>query len=96
MTVLRIEHPVSDYDAWKTLFDGDPADRRGSGVQEYRIFRPIDDMAYVAIELDFSSTAEAEAMLAKLQGVWDNALASGAVTRQPSGRILEMVEVGTP
>jgi hypothetical protein len=27
MYILRIEHPVSDYDAWKAAFDSDPIGR---------------------------------------------------------------------
>jgi hypothetical protein len=27
MHILRIEHPVPDYDAWKQAFDSDPLNR---------------------------------------------------------------------
>ena len=46
MTVLRVEHPITDYDTWKSAFDRDPADRKGSGVRRYRIYRPVDDPRY--------------------------------------------------
>lgn len=37
MFVLRIEHPVPDYEAWKRTFDRDPLGRSRSGVRRYRI-----------------------------------------------------------
>jgi hypothetical protein len=36
MHILRIEHPVPNYNAWKAAFDSDPIDREGSGVRRYR------------------------------------------------------------
>lgn len=50
MPVLRVEHSVSDYDAWKKLFDDDPVDRKGSGVQRYRVGRSVRDPAFVTID----------------------------------------------
>jgi len=32
MDVLRIEHPVRDYDGWKKAFDGDPAGSPACGA----------------------------------------------------------------
>ncbi len=46
MHILRIEHPVPDYDAWKEAFDSDPIGREPSGVRRYRILRPNDDPNY--------------------------------------------------
>jgi hypothetical protein len=40
MYILRIEHPVPDYDTWKASFDSDPIGRERSGVRRYRILRP--------------------------------------------------------
>ena len=31
MSILRIEHPVPDYAAWKEAFDADPVGRERSG-----------------------------------------------------------------
>jgi hypothetical protein len=55
MHVLRIEHPVPDYDRWKAAFDSDPADRERSGVRRYRILRTTDDPNYVMIDLKFDN-----------------------------------------
>ncbi len=90
MIVVRIEHPVADYDAWKGAFDADPADRRGSGVRRYRIFRAKDDPNSVMIDLEFDTEAEAEAMLASLRTVWDRV--QGTLISDPRGRIVEVVE----
>ena len=46
MHILRIEHPVPDYDAWKEAFDSNPISRGWSGVRRYRILRPTDDPNY--------------------------------------------------
>jgi hypothetical protein len=43
MPILRIEHPVADFDAWKAAFDGDPLGREQSGVRRYRVLRSVDD-----------------------------------------------------
>jgi len=92
MTVLRIEHAISDYDTWKAAFDRDPADRKGSGVRRYTIHRPVDDPLYVMIDLDFDGVSDAEAMLAKLHEVWQSAAAAPALGGTPGTRILEQVE----
>jgi len=33
MHILRIEHPVPNFDAWKKAFDSDPLGREQSGVR---------------------------------------------------------------
>ena len=43
MTILRIEHRIQNFDGWKKAFDGDPIDRKKSGVKRYRVCRPADD-----------------------------------------------------
>jgi hypothetical protein len=40
MHILRIEHPVPNFDTWKTAFDSDPIGRKQSGMHRYRILRP--------------------------------------------------------
>jgi hypothetical protein len=90
MIVVRIEHPVADYEAWKGAFDADPADRRGSGVRRYRIFRGKDDPNAVMVDLEFDTESEAEAMLASLRAVWDRV--QGTLISDPRGRIVDVVE----
>jgi hypothetical protein len=88
MHILRIEHPVPNYDAWKATFDSDPIDRKGSGVRRYRILRATDDPNYVMIDLEFDSASEAEAVHAALRGLWERV----DVMHSPQARIAEAVE----
>ncbi len=90
MHVLRIEHPVPDFDAWKEAFDSDPVGRKQSGMRSYRISRPTDDHTYVMIDLDFDGSSEAEAFLAKLRELW--ARVQGRIMESPRARIVEVVE----
>ena len=72
MVTLRIQHTVPSFEEWKKAFDSDPADRRGSGVFQYRIQRPVDDPHFVFIELDFETKEKAQALLEKMKTVWAN------------------------
>jgi hypothetical protein len=90
MPILRIEHPVPDFDGWKRAFDDDPAGRERSGVRRYRILRSMDDPNYVMIDLELDSKAEADALLAAMRRVW--ARVEGSVMRDPQARIVEVVE----
>ena len=91
MPILRIEHPVADFEAWKKTFDSDPFGRERSGVRRYRIFRGIDDPNYVTVDLDFDSSSEADAVHATLRGLWRRRVEEGLV-EGPRARILDAVE----
>lgn len=41
MYMLRIEHPVPNYEGWKQAFDSDPVGREKSGVRRYQILRLV-------------------------------------------------------
>ena len=88
MYILRIEHSLPDYDAWKAAFDSDPIGRERSGVRRYRILRATDDPNYVMIDLEFDSASEAEAVRAALS----DPTSSPEVTHGLRVRILEAVE----
>jgi hypothetical protein len=90
MAVLRLEHSVKSFDAWKHAFDNDPADRAGSGVRRYDVLRSVDDPDFVAIDLEFDTPGEAERFLEKVEQVW--AGRGGALVQAPRGRIFESVE----
>ena len=90
MYVLRIEHPVPDFAGWKKAFDGDPIGRERSGVRRYRVSRPIDDEKYVLVDLEFDTSAQAEALLAALRAVWGRV--EGKVITSPRARVVEAVE----
>jgi hypothetical protein len=86
--ILRIEHPVPNYDAWKEAFDSDPISRGQSGVRRYRILRPTDDPNYIMIDLEFDSASEAEAVHSALRELWSRV----GVMHSPQARIVEAVE----
>jgi hypothetical protein len=88
MHILRVEHAVPDFDAWKEAFDSDPIGREEGGVRRYRILRATDDPNRVMIDLEFDSSSEAEAFHAKLRDLWDRV----DVMRDPQARIVEAVE----
>jgi hypothetical protein len=90
MPILRIEHAVPDFNGWKRAFDGDPVDRKGSGVRRYQVLRSVDDPNYVMIDLEFDSLEDAEGLLNKMRGVWSGE--GRNVMRNPQARIVDTVE----
>ncbi len=90
MYILRIEHPVPDFNGWKKAFDSDPVGREKSGVRHYQILRPTDDPNYVMIDLEFDTAVQAEALLAAMRVVWGRV--EGTIMMNPKARIVEAVE----
>ncbi|HEX7102768.1 MAG TPA: hypothetical protein VF201_09000 [Nitrolancea sp.] len=90
MPILRIEHPVPNFDNWKAAFDSDPVGRKRLGVRRYRILRSIDEPNYVMIDLEFDTKGEAEALLSAMRAVWSRV--QGSVMSDPQARIVEVVE----
>ena len=90
MPVLRIQHEVPNYEGWKRAFDGDPMDRKESGVTRYQVSRAISDPNLVMIDLEFATAAETETMLERLRQLW--AGPGGAVMRNPQAWIVETIE----
>lgn len=90
MCLLRIEHPVPNFDTWKTAFDADPAGRERCGVRRYRVLRPTDDPNYVMVDLEFDSLSEAEAMQEALRELWSRVEVT--VMMNPRARLVEAVE----
>jgi hypothetical protein len=89
MTVLlRIEHPVADFDRWRRAFDSDPAGRERGGVQRYRVMRPSDDPRYALVDLEFKERETAERFLSQLRELWGRV----DVISDPRARIVELVE----
>jgi hypothetical protein len=87
-TILRIEHPVSDFERWRTAFDADPVGRDTHGVRRYRIMRATEDWNYVLIDLEFDDSRSAEAMLVALRQLW----ARVDVISDPRATIVELVD----
>ncbi|HEV7189008.1 MAG TPA: hypothetical protein VGN28_14025 [Blastococcus sp.] len=92
MTTLHIEHPVTDFIAWRTAFDGFAARRAQGGVTAERIQRPVDDDHYVLVDLDFPTRDHAERFRGFLESaVWASPDASPALAGTPQTRILQPV-----
>lgn len=86
--ILRVEHPVGDFDRWRQAFDSDPEDRERSGVLSYRIMRGCEDPNYVLIDLEFKAPKPAEAFLARLRQLWSRV----DVMHDPEARVVELIE----
>ena len=91
MSILRIEHPVPDYDKWKAVFDERGPDLRARfGARRYQVLRPADDPRYVMIDLEFDGQREAQAFLAAMREVWGHS--GHDVSSDQRARIVEAVE----
>lgn len=86
--ILRIEHPVADFDRWHEAFRSDPVGRERGGVQRYRIMRSGEDPNDVLIDLELDTPQLAEEFLEGLRRLWERV----DVIRDPSARIVELVE----
>ena len=93
MTTLHIEHPITDFTTWKAAFDRVAPIREQSGVLHHRVQQPVGEPHYVVVDLDFGTTAEADAFLTFLQTkIWSTSENSPALAGTPQTKILESVE----
>lgn len=93
MTTLHIEHAITDYGTWKAAFDRFAPARTQAGVHGHRILRPVDDPAYLVIDLDFATEQEATAFLDFLRGrVWASPDNAPALVGSPRTRIFDTLE----
>lgn len=91
MSVLHIEHRISDFETWKLAFDAFSTRRRIAGVSHERVCQPVEDPHYVLIDLDFSTTEQAYAFLDFLrQDVWSSSANAPALVGPPTGRVLDV------
>lgn len=89
MASLHIEHPITDYPAWRGAFDRFAPARERAGVRGERVQQPVDDARYVVVDLDFDTVAAAEEFLTFLRTtVWASREASPALAGEPQARIL--------
>ncbi|MER5295277.1 hypothetical protein ABT382_24890 [Streptomyces pharetrae] len=93
MPTLHIEHPITDFDTWKSAFDRFAPARESAGVRHHRVQRPVDDPAYIVVDLDFDEVADAERFLGFLQTkVWSSSETAPALAGAPRTRILKTDE----
>jgi hypothetical protein len=90
MTTLHIEHRITDLNVWLAAFDRLAAARANAGVQAQRVLHPVDDPSYIVVDLDFTTTDEAERFLAFLQNnVWSCAANSPTLDGPPQTKLLQ-------
>lgn len=90
MYVVRIAHPVRDFDTWRKAFDSDPIDRKKIGVRRYHVLRSTDESNEVMVDLELDTLEQAENALVALQNLWKRI--PGDLVMSPQARILEMIE----
>jgi hypothetical protein len=90
MFTLQISYPVRDYEAFKKVFDTDPAGRAASGARSVRLFRDAEEQNSVAVLLDFDTKDAANGFLERLRSeVWAKPEVGQLMTAAPTARILE-------
>ena len=93
MATLRIDLEVKDYGLWRTAFGRDAGGRERHGARRHRIFQAAGDEHRVSLDIDFSTTSEAQRFLTVLrEQVWPSPDKSPAKVGAPSARIIELVE----
>ena len=94
MATLHIEHPITDFGTWNAAFARFADARQHAGVRGQRVLRPVDDPAYVVVDLDFDTVEEAERFLGFLRAnVWASAQSAPALAGEPQARVLEAAPV---
>lgn len=90
---LHIEHPVSDFDAWKRVFDGFHDFRAAHHVRSFRVGRRVGAESDVTIDLVFDGVdAAATFHQALKEHVWSRQQATGLLDGAPSAAILNLVD----
>ena len=58
MVRMFVRHPVTDYDAWRKVYDA--FDRGSLGVRQHAVYRSVDDSNDITVWHDFDDRATAE------------------------------------
>jgi hypothetical protein len=91
--VLRVEHPVADYEQWKHEgFDRDPIGRARAGVRRYRVLRAGERPALVAVELEFDDRSAAESFAVALEEMWSRVRERFGWRELPQAQLFELAE----
>ena len=90
MTTLHIEHPITDLDTWLVAFDRMADARLHAGVTAQRVLHPVGDPNYIFVDLDFTTTEEAQRFLGFLESkVWSSNDNAPALARIPQTKLLQ-------
>jgi hypothetical protein len=94
VSILHIQHRITDFDTWAAAFNRFAEARRAAGVRAHRVLRPVDDPAYVVIELDFDTAEAAGSFLGFLRtNVWGVPANSPGLGGAPEAMVLEAAGV---
>jgi hypothetical protein len=88
VAIVLLNFEVEDYDAWKPMFDEDPAGRRESGATSHKISRAADNPNDVFIRVEFPSVDQAKAFRKRLL---DSGALDRAGTKVKSGPVVAEV-----
>lgn len=92
MTTLHISHTVLDVREWLRTFESFSQLRAQGGVTGLTIRHGVDDPDFVAVDLEFGTTAEAQAFRERLENeVWPS---SPHLTGTPTTHVLEPIGTG--
>ena len=90
MTILHIEHAITDYDLWRAAFERLADARTQAGVRAHRVHRSVDNPHYIAIDLDFDNPDHARRFRTFLQTtVWSTPENAPALRGEPHTVLLE-------
>ena len=90
MTTVIVQHDVTDYDTWKSVFDEHGAARTAHGCSSAEIYRGAEDPNAVTIVLTFPSLDAAKGFSSDLS--LKEAMGRGGVTGPPSISYVEPAE----
>lgn len=91
MTTLHIENTVRDYATWQEAFDRFERFRAENGVRSYRICQQAGDPSQITVDLEFGSTAEAEAFVPLLERIWSTPQSREQLLAHEAPEILEVL-----
>jgi len=89
VTTLHIEHAITGLDLWRAGFAAGASLRQRHGVRSFEVRQPVDDPAYVVIDLTFDDVPAAEGFLVELHQIWQTA---PALLGTPLTKILESID----
>ena len=87
MALVIIRHKVSDFAAWKKVFDSHASTQSASGLSNPRLFRSADDPSEVVILFDAADTGKAKQFAASSD--LRSTMASAGVIDKPDIHILD-------
>ncbi len=94
MSVLHIEHQISDLPTWLETFHRFAPARTRAGVTAAEVYQPTDDPHYIVVNLHFENADAAVRFRTFLtEQVWSSPDTSPALAGTPTARVLTEVTV---